>query len=160
MTDGEAGSIFFERNIATIMGTGFDAPMCAADLQELPRTGFFARQAGDPKFDFARGFVTDTLSPPLNFAFQTIDLCQAWPGGIGIQHFTSSDCANFNAPVSLVDFLGCEKIGLDFAEAGFGVFGSEQGLDVFIQSRLVFLHRKDIVSRFVQDRLCQTFLGV
>jgi P-type Mg2+ transporter len=33
-------------------------------------------------------------------------------------------------------------------------------LDVFIQSRLVFLHWKDIVSRFVQDRLCQTFLQV
>ena len=153
LPDGEAGRIFFEGHIPSVMGAGLNAPMSAADLQELLRTCFLACQAGDAKFNFPRGFVTVAPSPPLKFAFQAIDLCQAWPGGIGIEHFTGGDCANFDAPMTFVHFLCCPKIGLDFAKTGFRIFWSEEGLDVLIQSRLVFLHGKDIVSLFVQDGL-------
>src|SRR5512139_3781998 len=74
LPDGEAGRIFFESHIPSVMGARFDNPMSAADLQELPGICFLACQAGDAKFNFPRGFVTDTPSPPLKFAFQPIDL--------------------------------------------------------------------------------------
>ncbi len=160
LPNGETGGIFFEGHIPSVMRASLDAPMSTANFQELLRHGFFTCQAGDAEFDCVRGFVTDAPTPPLEFAFQTVDLCESWPGGIGIEHLAGGDRANFDAPVSLVDFLCREEIGLDFAKAGLGILRGEEGLDVFIQSGLVFLYRKDIVSAFVADRLGQAFLGV
>lgn len=83
--------------------------------------------------------------------FQSIDLCQARPSRIGIEHFTGGDRARFDPSVTLVGFLCAEKIGLDFAKAGLGIFRSKQGLDVFVQLRLVFFHRQHIIALGFQD---------
>src|SRR5512134_4065955 len=69
MTNGEAGRIFLESNIASVMGARLNSPVRAADLQELLRTDFLACEAGNPIFDFAGDLVTDSPSPPLKLAF-------------------------------------------------------------------------------------------
>ena len=48
------------------------------------------------------------------------------PGGTGIKHFTGNDRADFDASMSLVDFLCREKIGLDFPKPGSGNSGSDR----------------------------------
>ncbi len=60
----------------------------------------------------------------------------------------------------LFDFLGGEKIGLDFAETWFGIFGSKQSLNVFIQLWLVFLDREHVLALRFQNLSCQASLGV
>jgi len=100
------------------------------------------------------------MAPPLKLAFQAIDLCQSWPSSIGIEHFTGGEGAKFEATMALVDFLGGEKIGLNFAEAGLGIFGGKQSLDVFIQLWLVFLDREDVLALRFQNLSCQTALRV
>ena len=55
----------------------------------------------------------------------------------------------------LVDFLGVEKVSLDFSKAGLGIVWGEKSLDIFIQTGLVLFYGKEIVSLLVQDGLCQ-----
>lgn len=64
-----------------------------------------------------------TIPSPLELTFETIDLCQGGPDGIGIEHFAGGDNASFDPSMSLVHFLSGEEIGLDFAEAGLGYSG-------------------------------------
>ena len=68
----------------------------------MGRRSFFAGQAGDPQFDFTRGTIRASMAPPLQLAFQAIDLCQTGPTGIRIEHFTGGDGAKFEAAVRRV----------------------------------------------------------
>ena len=134
--------------------------MRSSQAQQLGWRGFIACQAGDPEFDFARGTVRASIAPPLKLAFEALDLRQPWPAGICIEHFTGGDDSGLNPSMSLVDFLGAEKIGLDFTEAWFGIFGSKEGLNVFIQLRLVFLDGEHVLALRFQNLSCQASLGV
>ncbi len=69
-----------------------------------------AAKAGNAEFHFAGSAVATGIATPLKLAFQAIDLRQAWPGGIQVEHFARSNRASFNPSISLVHFLCTEKM--------------------------------------------------
>ena len=79
VANGQARGIFFQGDIAPIMGTGFNAPMRAANFQQAFWRCFCSRQTGKAKFDFMGEAITFSIAPSLKLAFQTIYLRQARP---------------------------------------------------------------------------------
>ena len=132
MSNRHASRIFFECEISSIMQTGFDAPVCASNLQEAGRRSSCARQAGNSKFYFIRSAITASRAPPLELTFEAIDLSQSWPGRIRVEHFTGRKDTRFQTSVPLADFLCGEEIRLDFSKSGSGVFRSKKLLNALI----------------------------
>src|SRR5512145_1032255 len=133
VADGHPCSIFFQSHVAAIMRAGFNAPMRTANLEELLWGCLGPCQTGNAEFDFARGAITFSVASPLKLTLQAIDLRQARPSCVSIQHFAGGEGSGFDPTMAFVDFLGCPKIRLDFPKAGFRIFRGKEGLDVFIQ---------------------------
>ena len=142
------------------MRSGFNAPMGAANCEQAFGRCFGPGQTGNAEFDFAVGAITFALASPLKLALQPIDLGQAWPVGVGIQHFAGGDGADFNATMAFVHFVGRPKIGLDFSKAGFGVLGGKEFLNILVQPGLVLLDRKHKITLIIQNLPGGPFWGV
>jgi len=93
------------------------------------------RETGDAKFDFTGCFVTATVSPPLDFPFQSIYLCETGPSGIRVEHGTGGQGSFFDASMSLVDFWTCRKSVWIFPNLGLGYSGANNAW--------MFLYRAD-----------------
>lgn len=117
IANGKASGIFMEGHISSVMRTCLNSPMSTANFQELRWGNFFACQTGNSKFNFTRSFVTHPFSSPLEFTFETIDLCQTRPGSISIEHFADGHSSFLNPSVSLINFLCLKKIRLNFSKA-------------------------------------------
>src|SRR5271157_1523740 len=157
---GHSSGIFMEGHVAAAVQSGFNAPVRTANLYETSRCSVRASQAGDAQFDFIRSAITASRAPPLELTFKAIDLSQARPGGIRIEHLARSHNARFNPPVSFIDFLCGEKIHLDFSETRLWIFRSKELLNVLIQPELIFFDRKNVVTALVDNLSGEGFLSV
>src|SRR5688572_24232329 len=90
-----AGGIFVEGDIPAVMQTGFDQPMAPPDRQKSLRRGNTASEAGQTPFDFTAGFVDPALAHPAKLAFEPIDLADAGPIQVVIEHGTGLDRTHF-----------------------------------------------------------------
>jgi hypothetical protein len=95
LTDGHASRIFFQSDIQAIMQAGFNPPMGKSDIQLTRGIGLLACQVGNAKFHFTRGSIAFSIAPSFKQSLQTVDLRQARPPRVGIEHFTGDDRTRF-----------------------------------------------------------------
>ena len=123
--NGHACGIFMKSHIPPIMQSGFNLPVCAAYFQHFYRSSLFSCQAGQAQLDFTTGFVGLALPKPEEFAFQVIDLAEAGPIEIVIEHLTGLYGADFDPTVSITHLFGGLKVSRNLAKPRFGLIGSK-----------------------------------
>ena len=134
--------------------------MSTADFQQAGGSGLSTAQARNAEFHFTGAVKATSVAPPLKLTFEAIDLSQARPRRIRIEHFAGGDNPSFDAPMTLIYFLGGEEISLNFAKPGLRILWGEELLDIFIKPKLVFLDRKHVVAGLFCNLRRQPFLSV
>src|SRR4030042_4180913 len=158
--NGHTSSIFTESNVTSIVQARFDKPRLAPELEHFSGGCLRSRKAGNAELDLTACFEDFSLADPVKLTLQAIHLSDAGPIDVIVEHGAGLNAACFKPTMPIIGFVGGQEIGGHLAKTGFGLVWGKQALNIFVQMRLIFFDRPEVVTSTSYNLLRGSFLGM